>query len=447
MNKVIVLVDGEHYPAVTRDAIQEIGRAHKVLGAVFLGGTEKIGSESDLSALGVPVIHTRDYLAGIRQAIQQFRPQEVVDLSDEPVLGYKERFAIANVVLAHGAAYSGADFRFNPPAQHVTVRKPSISVIGTGKRIGKTAIGGYVARTLAREFRLIVVTMGRGGPAEPEVICGGEFELTPEYLLSVSKQGRHASSDHFEDALTSRVTTVGCRRCGGGMSGQTYTSNVDRGAAISDSIDGDIVVFEGSGSSIPSVQTDARILVAGAHQPVDYIASYLGPYRVTTSNLVVLTMCEAQMVEDSQVERMVTVISELNPQAKVVRTIFRPRPLGNIASKRVAVCLTAPKRVASLVSEYLIRTFGCEVVGLTCNLANRPLLRDDLARFAQLRPDTVMTELKAAAVDVVTAWGLENGFEVVYMDNEPIPVNPQDRLDQEILALARACISKHKGVA
>lgn len=76
-----------------------------------------------------------------------------------------------------------------------------------------------MARTLKEVARPVVVTMGRGGPEEPELIEGEKIELTPQFLLKVAKEGKHAASDHFEDALTSRVTTIGCRRCGGGMAG------------------------------------------------------------------------------------------------------------------------------------------------------------------------------------------------------------------------------------
>ena len=34
----------------------------------------------------------------------------VVDLSDEPVVGYRERFRLASAALAAGARYVGADF-------------------------------------------------------------------------------------------------------------------------------------------------------------------------------------------------------------------------------------------------------------------------------------------------------------------------------------------------
>ena len=65
--------------------------------------------------------------------------------------------------------YEGADFRFDPP-RFEPIGLPSLAVIGTGKRVGKTAVTGHVARMLARDRRVVVVAMGRGGPAEPEVV-------------------------------------------------------------------------------------------------------------------------------------------------------------------------------------------------------------------------------------------------------------------------------------
>src|SRR2546423_12713405 len=92
----------------------------------------------------------------------------VVDLSDEPVLGPRERLLLASRALAAGLRYEGADFRFEPP-QYAAFPLPSLAVIGTGKRVGKTAVTGHVARLLARDRDVIVVAMGRGGPAEPQL--------------------------------------------------------------------------------------------------------------------------------------------------------------------------------------------------------------------------------------------------------------------------------------
>ncbi|HEX7247630.1 MAG TPA: hypothetical protein VF351_05955, partial [Actinomycetota bacterium] len=51
--RTVVLVDGEHYPPVTRWAIDTASeRGHEVVGAVFVGGIEKIDPRS-LPDIGV----------------------------------------------------------------------------------------------------------------------------------------------------------------------------------------------------------------------------------------------------------------------------------------------------------------------------------------------------------------------------------------------------------
>ena len=70
---------------------------------------------------------------------------------------------LASRVLAAGLRYDGADFRFEPP-RYEPFALPSLAVIGTGKRVGKTAVTGHVARLLARDRDVVVVAMGRGRP-------------------------------------------------------------------------------------------------------------------------------------------------------------------------------------------------------------------------------------------------------------------------------------------
>src|SRR6202008_4490229 len=130
--------------------------------------------------------------------------------------------------LALGLPYVGADFRFDPPALH-PVSRPSLAVIGLGKRVGKTAVAGHVARVLARNRRVVVVAMGRGGPAEPELV---ETPPTLDDLLALSRSGRHAASDHLEAAALAGVPAIGCRRAGGGLAGMPFESNVVEGARL-----------------------------------------------------------------------------------------------------------------------------------------------------------------------------------------------------------------------
>lgn len=440
---MVVLIDGEHRPEVTAEALQRISGEYRIVAAVCLGGTEKLEDESSLEVLGVPVAMGSDLLHELEHVIASYNPERVIDLSDDPVLDHAKRFAIASRVLAMGVAYSGSDFVFKPASSRISSEKASISIVGTGKRVGKTAITGFAARTLSRKFKPIVVTLGRGGPAEPETVYGAEMELTPEYLLSLLAQGKHASSDYLEHALTSRVTTIGGRRCGGGLCGQAYLSNIDECAAVANITPGDIVLFEGSGSAIPNVATERRMLVVGAHQPLESITQYLGPVRVINSHLVILTMCEEPIVTEDEICAMENAVRKINPGASVVRTVFRPRPLSNVEGKHVILCTTSSCTGLFCMARHLEDAFHCAVVASTNQLSNRAALQEDLASFAHLGADVVLTELKAAAVDVVTLWGMANGLEVAYMDNQPLPSDADFDLEEEIFRVASEAVEEH----
>ncbi len=225
----------------------------------------------------------------VEAALARFTPDVVVDLSDEPVLGPVERFALASRVLAAGLPYVGADFRFDPPA-FAPFGLPSVAVIGTGKRVGKTAVTGHVARLLALDRRVVVVAMGRGGPAEPEVVT---VPPTVDALVALSRGGRHAASDHLETAALAGVETVGARRCGGGLAGAVFFSNVAAAARVAEQLAPEVVVFDGSGAALPPVATDRTIVVVGGHQSPAVAAGYLNAFRLVRADLVVLTMAEA----------------------------------------------------------------------------------------------------------------------------------------------------------
>ena len=121
MRRVVAIVDGEHYPPVVRDALEEIDDL--VVAAVLVGGTEKLrGGDPEY---GVPLEPS------LEDAIERHLPDLVLDLSDEPVLGPPERLALASRALALGVPYEGPDFRFDPPVA-TAVDVPTLAVIGTG---------------------------------------------------------------------------------------------------------------------------------------------------------------------------------------------------------------------------------------------------------------------------------------------------------------------------
>ena len=360
----------------------------------------------------------------LEAALATLAPSIVVDLSDEPVLGPLERFRLASRVLARGLPYVGPDFSLEPPPLD-PFPLPSLAVIGTGKRVGKTAVTGYVARLLAEERDVVVVSMGRGGPPEPE-----EAEVRPalDDLLALSRAGRHAASDYLETAALAGVVTIGCRRCGGGLAGATAVSNVAAGAELAAARGPDLVVFDGSGAAVPPVATGARLLVAGAHQPPELAAGYLNAYRVLVSDLVVLTMAE----EGSRYAELRTAMHDVKPDIPVIACVLRPRPTSSVAGRRVAYFTTAPEEAHEVLAGHLRAEHGADVVGISGNLARREALRADLDR---LEAEVYLVEIKAAAIDVVAEEAERRAIELVFADNEVVPLPGEGDLDRELRRL------------
>jgi cyclic 2,3-diphosphoglycerate synthetase len=387
--------------------------------AMLVGGTEKLRGDDEY---GVPLVESLE-------AAVEHDPEVVVDLSDEPVLGPRERMLLASRVLALGLPYVGPDFRFDPPELE-PFELPSIGIVGTGKRVGKTALAGYAARLLAEGHDLVVVAMGRGGPPDPEV---ADVRPTVGALLELSRAGRHAASDYLEDAALAGVVTIGCRRCGGGLAGAPFVSNVSVGAEVAAERSPELVLFEGSGSALPPIATRKRILVAGAHQDPQLVTGYLNAYRILTSDLVVLTMAE----EGAQHEEIRAAIEELTPELPVVACRLRPRPVEPIAGRRVAFFTTAQPSAAELLAEHVRAEHEADVVHLSTNLAKRVELSRELEH---VDADVYLVEIKAAAIDVVAEAAAERGLEVVLCDNELRSLEGWPDVDSQLLHLAEAAL-------
>jgi cyclic 2,3-diphosphoglycerate synthetase len=425
--RTLALVDGEHYPPVTRWAI-EVAAAdgHDIALALVVGGIEKV-RPGELPDLGVPVRAAGDDAsATLASVIDELRPQMVLDLSDEPILGYRERMALASVALAKGVPYVGADFRLDPPArERPPAGVPTVAVIGTGKRTGKTAISGEVARLADhRGLAPIVVAMGRGGPPEPQVAEAGSVSL--ERLLGLVRTGQHAASDYLEDALTTGVTTVGARRAGGGLAGAPYATNVPEALALAAARDPGVVVLEGSGAAIPPIAWDAGVLVVPANVPLEYVRGYLGPYRLLRTDLAVVTMANS-VPEAGRVSDLTTHLRSALGDAGCIVTDFHPVPLGSVQGRDAFFATTAPRAVAARQVARLQADHGCRVVGWSARLADRAGLVEDLEGANTY--DVLLTELKAAAVDVAAEHALARGADVVFVDNRAEMIDGRADLD------------------
>jgi cyclic 2,3-diphosphoglycerate synthetase len=377
--RAVALIDGEHSPDVVREALRDL--PYEWLGAILIGGTEKL-RESE--GYGVPLVE------GFGGA------EALVDLSDEPVMRPDDRLRWASRALAAGLSYHGADFRFDPPA-YEPFERPAVAVIGTGKRVGKTAVSAHLAGLLSRTRDVVVVTMGRGGPPEPELI-----ESPPDVaaLVALSRSGRHAASDHLEIAAVAGVTTIGCRRAGGGLAGRPFVSNVVEGARLAAARAPDVVVFDGSGTAIPPVSAARRVLVAGPGADLDV---GFGLYRLLVSDLVVA-------------------LGHDRPGA--IRADLRLRPLEELPG-RVAVFAAGPAETSHLEAD---------VVHVSCSLGDRDTLQRELAA---LDADTYLTELKGAAIELVAEDALARGRRVVLAANDVVG----EGLDEALLALAPEAVT------
>jgi cyclic 2,3-diphosphoglycerate synthase len=416
VTRAVALIDGEHYAPVVRAALDEL--PYDFVAAHLIGGTEKLRDDPDY---GVPLAPTLD------GALADHGAEVVVDLSDEPVLGPVERMRLASRVLARGLPYVGADFRFDPPAL-APFPLPSIGIVGTGKRVGKTAITAHAAQLLARDREVVVVSMGRGGPPEPEL---AHVRPGVDALLELSRSGHHAASDYLETAALAGVRTIGCRRCGAGLAGAVFASNVHDGARLAVELEPELVLFDGSGAALPPIETRRRILVVNAQQDPAVVTGYLNAYRHFISDLVVLTMAEA----GSGWEDLRDTAAALCPA--VVATVLRPRPAADVSGRRVAFFSTAPDSAHALFEQHLTEEHGAQVVHVSGALSDRGRLRQELE---SVDAEVFLVELKAAAIDVVAEAAASRGVEVVLAGSDVLPADGERELDAELLRLAdEAC--------
>jgi cyclic 2,3-diphosphoglycerate synthetase len=389
---VIALIDGEHHPDAVREALDGLDPA----GVVFCGGEEKVRAEvlADPEAHYGRPLAIGDPVESLRRLAAETGATRVVDLADEPVLPPAAKLRLAAHALHLGLAYEGPGLRLEPPpSERVEYGGRMLAVIGTGKRTGKTAVAGHLATLLRdRGASPVIVSMGRGGPAEPQL---ADAATGLAELERIAAEGRHAASDYLEDAVLAQVPAVGCRRVGGGLAGEPHESNVAAGARLAASLDPGAIVLEGSGSCIPPVDADRTVCVVGDRAGA---LEALGPYRLLRADLA--------LVADPV---LVPEVAALCPGATMAFTL-RAEPAEPLPrDARVAVFSTSSAAV-----------HGVDAVVASPALARRGALADDLDRAVAERCDVWLTELKAAAIDTVAARARAEGARIVFVRNRPL---------------------------
>jgi cyclic 2,3-diphosphoglycerate synthetase len=419
--RALVLVDGEHYPPVILDALATVASDADVVAAVMLGGGEKLSGPMVLGDL--PIIEGPSQREALEAALESFEPDVVIDLSDAPVINARARNLLIAVSAARGVTYRAGGSTFEQPwtAQRPSV--PTIAVIGTGKRTGKTAVSAALARHIAATgARPVIVAMGRGGPDKPLVTRGDVERPTVEDLIALAERGEHAASDTYEDAIVAGVTTVGARRAGSGVLGEPAFDTVTEAIAVAEGEDPDIVILEGSGTAIPPTRADAVLLVVGGAAAPEEMFTPLGFLRLLIADLALVTMAEEPVLSTETLSALSSSVTELARDVPVVRTVFRPAPVGSVVGKRVFFATTAPETAGRSMRTHLEEAHGAEVVGITHRLADRSRLSQELAA-AEGTYEVLLTELKAAAVDVAARMARSAGADVVFADNIPEAVD------------------------
>ena len=205
--------------------------------------------------------------------------------------------------------------------------------------------------------------------------------------------------------------------------------------SIAESLDSELVIVEGSGASIPGIDTDHKICVIGAFQDWTSLIGYLGIYRIMLADLIILTMCEKPLADNEKIKDLESKIKKYNPDAVILRTVFRPKPLSNIKGRKVFLAMTADPLIESNIKRYLEKEYGCNIVRSSFNLSKRDILRKELEESPAF--DTILTELKAAAVDVLTEYASKNKKEVSYIDNIPVLTGREKDLKKYLMGLIK----------
>ena len=163
----------------------------------------------------------------------------------------------------------------------------------------------------------------------------------------------------------------------------------------------DVIVFDGSGTAIPPVAADRRVLVVGPGHDLD---AHFNTYRRLVSDLVIAVGCEAEGAVSAAAPA---------PPARAAR-----REGGGVHGR--ARRGTAISRRTSSTSRRASAT-----------------ARRSAASSRRLDADTYLTELKGAAIDLVAEDALARGRRVVLAANDVVAPG----LDEALLALVPEAVT------
>jgi cyclic 2,3-diphosphoglycerate synthetase len=94
------------------------------------------------------------------------------------------------------------------------------------------------------------------------------------------------------------------------------------------------------------------------------------------------------------------------------------------------MAMTASEIIKSRIKKYMEKNYSCKIRQMSFSLSNRKQLKRDLQNCNDY--NTILTELKAASVDLLTRYAVKHKKEIVYMNNIPIILDGEQILRKEL---------------
>jgi cyclic 2,3-diphosphoglycerate synthetase len=181
------------------------------------------------------------------------------------------------------------------------------------------------------------------------------------------------------------------------------------------------------------VAADRTVCATGVARAAVDALSYVGPLRLLRSQLV--TLFGAGELAAGERDALVSRLAEWVPRDSIALCELEPEPAEQLPEgARVACFTTAPGGAERRQREALAR-HGVEPRRWSANLARRRDLEQDVEDALRDGCDVFLTELKAAAIEIVAARAARAGARVVFLRNRPVAIEGES-LDARLLRLA-----------
>ncbi len=327
-----------------------VEKRYRIVGAAVVSRAVPAGFR-----LEVPVIAAPDAVAAVREAAASFRPRVIIDVTESSLEG---RFEWANEALRLGMEVHGADFRLWPPAFKHAAAIPTVSFVGVGSGVGKSAAIIELLRELKSQSRAAALVLDLGGPSYPELVEGLSPEAVAVRLLGYHRDGRRIDGDHYLIAAAAGVPAVGCSFAGTGLTGVPLASVMGDGAVLAAEAGGEFLAVEGSGQAVPPMAAGAVCQLVNIRTDPATLRQLPFAYQVRRADLVVATGFKAEPAENT-LEDLRREVKELNPGVALHYAPLVPEWVAPpAATKAVVLSARAPGAAASLVRYWNARTKG-----------------------------------------------------------------------------------------